>query len=84
MTRIEFIQSLRNELRELPPEELKKRYPEFRQFEGKCRFRECLHDSEPGCAVSLAAEEGIISHGRVERYRILLEEARNEWRDRYD
>ena len=74
---------LENE-RELPPEELKKRYPEFRQFEGKCRFRECLHDSEPGCAVSLAAEEGIISHGRVERYRILLEEARNEWRDRYD
>ena len=35
----------------LEPEKLKERYPEFVPYEGKCRFRECLHDREPGCAL---------------------------------
>ena len=68
----------------LPPEKLKERYPEFLPLEGKCRFRECLHDREPGCAVSRAAEEGAISPARLERYRELLRETREEWSRRYD
>ena len=68
----------------LPPEELKNRYPEFAPYEGKCRFRECLHDREPDCAVCNAATEGLISKGRLDRYRILLSEAREQWRNRYD
>ena len=68
----------------LEPEKLKERYPEFIPYEGKCRFRECLHDREPGCAVSEAAMEGKISPGRLSRYRILLAETREVWRDRYD
>ena len=70
--------------RELEPEKLRERYPEFLPYEGKCRFRECLHDREPGCAVSAAAEKGIISMERVLRYRKLLEETRIIWRERYD
>ena len=70
--------------RQLEPEKLKERYPEFREYEGKCRFRECLHDREPGCAVREAAEAGILSKERVERYRILLGEIREVWRARYD
>lgn len=42
----------------LEPGSLKERYPEFAYYEGKCRFRECLHDREPGCAVTQAAEQG--------------------------
>lgn len=68
----------------LEPEKLKERYPEFMPYEGKCRFRECLHDREPGCAVTEAAEAGRISRERLERYRILLTEAREVWRERYD
>lgn len=68
----------------LEPEKLKERYPEFIPYEGKCRFRECLHDREPGCAVSEAAMEGKISPERLSRYRILLAETREVWRDRYD
>ena len=68
----------------LEPGKLKERYPEFIPYEGKCRFRECLHDREPGCAVSAAAERGEISKGRLERYRELLTEAKTVWRDRYD
>lgn len=68
----------------LEPEKLKERWPEFMPYEGKCRFRECLHDKEPGCAVTEAARRGEISEGRLERYRTLLAETREEWRERYD
>lgn len=68
----------------LAPETLRERYPEFIPYEGKCRFRECLHDREPGCAVDEAARQGMISKNRLERYRTLLAEAREVWRERYD
>ncbi len=68
----------------LEPQKLRERYPEFQPYEGKCRFRECLHDQEPGCAVTEAMEKGQISSGRVERYRMLLHEIRETWRNRYD
>jgi ribosome biogenesis GTPase len=70
--------------KQLEPEKLKERYPEFREYEGKCRFRECLHDREPGCAVTEAVAQGKLNARRVERYRQLLEETREIWRTRYD
>lgn len=70
--------------KKLEPEKLRERYPEFRVYEGKCRFRECLHDREPGCAVQAAAEKGEIHPNRLQRYRMLLQETREEWRERYD
>lgn len=69
---------------DLEPGKLRERYPEFAPYEGKCRFRECLHDREPGCAVDEAAKKGMISMGRLERYRALLAETREVWRERYD
>ena len=69
---------------DLEPEKLRERYPEFAPYEGKCRFRECLHDREPGCAVDEAARKGMICSGRLERYRTLLAETREVWRERYD
>ena len=69
---------------DMEPEKLKERYPEFLPYDGKCRFRECLHDREPGCAVAEAADRGMISPGRLDRYRMLLAEAREVWRERYD
>lgn len=69
---------------QMKPEELKERYPEFRPYEGRCRFRECLHDKEPGCAVAEALKAGEIGEGRLSRYRMLLAETRDIWRNRYD
>ena len=69
--------------KDLPPEKLKEQYPELQPWEGKCRFRECLHDREPGCAAARAAEEGSIHPARLERYRELLSEIRETWRNRY-
>ncbi len=70
--------------KELPPEHLKERYPEYLPWEGKCRFSECLHDREPGCAVAEAVGRGELSAERWERYRLLLAEIREAWRNRYD
>lgn len=39
---------------------------------GDCRFRDCLHRREPGCAVAAAAERGAIAPRRLASYRQLL------------
>lgn len=70
--------------KKLEPEKLRERYPEFRLYEGKCRFRECLHDREPGCVVREAADTGKIHPERLRRYRQLLQETREGWKERYD
>ena len=65
------------------PESLREAYPEFLPHEGCCRFAPCLHDREPGCAVTQAVEAGEIAPGRVERYRQLLADVRETWKQRY-
>ncbi|MBQ8555638.1 MAG: ribosome small subunit-dependent GTPase A [Clostridia bacterium] len=67
----------------MEPESLRHVYPEFTEHEGCCRFTPCLHDREPGCAVTAAVEAGEIDAGRVERYRQLLAEVRETWKQRY-
>jgi ribosome biogenesis GTPase len=49
-------------------EELKGCFPEFRPYEGKCRFQGCAHVNEPDCAVKAAVAEGILSSVRYEDY----------------
>lgn len=63
---------------------LKDYYPEFQPYEGSCRFSPCYHDSEPGCAVLDALKAGALDAQRMERYRTLLHECREAWRNRYD
>lgn len=43
----------------------------------RCRFRDCGHDGEPGCAVEEAAASGELSEGRLDHYRKLEQEARS-------
>ena len=68
----------------MEPVILKEYYPEFAAYEGKCRFEPCYHDREPGCAVTAACGEGAIHPQRLARYRTLLAEVRQAWRERYD
>jgi ribosome biogenesis GTPase len=39
-----------------------------------CKFRDCAHESEPGCAVRAACEDGTLDIERMERWRKLLRE----------
>jgi ribosome biogenesis GTPase len=41
-----------------------------------CRFGNCLHDTEPGCAVKQAVEDGTLAEDRLESYRKLQRERR--------
>jgi ribosome biogenesis GTPase len=41
---------------------------------GACRFRDCRHRQEPGCAVREAVERGDLPAGRVESYHKLQDE----------
>lgn len=47
-------------------------FPEFRPYLGECRFHNCTHNHEPGCAVKAAAGSGDIPARRFARYRGLL------------
>jgi ribosome biogenesis GTPase len=47
-----------------------------------CRFTDCAHDSEPGCAVREAVEAGRLDSDRLENYRRLGREAAFEERKR--
>jgi ribosome biogenesis GTPase len=40
-----------------------------------CRFRDCSHEAEPGCAVRAAVEEGSLPESRFEQYLALRQEA---------
>jgi len=40
----------------------------------ECRFSDCAHDREPGCAVRAALHDGRLEHGRWESYRKLQRE----------
>ena len=68
----------------LEPVQLKDYYPEFLPHEGACRFQPCYHDREPGCDVQAAVGAGEIDPARLGRYRSLLAEVRQTWRERYD
>jgi ribosome biogenesis GTPase len=59
----------------VPADSLARCFPEIRVRSGGCRFADCRHIAEPGCAVREAVESGEISAERHESYVKLLTEA---------
>lgn len=49
-------------------------FSEIEALAEECRFHDCCHDSEPGCAVLAAIEDGTLPLRRLESYRKLLRE----------
>jgi len=47
-------------------------FPELRPLIGTCRFQDCRHDSEPGCAVRAACTQGKIHPRRFELFRRIV------------
>ncbi len=48
-------------------------FKEFSEFIGYCKFRDCKHLAEPGCAIKKALKEGAISEGRFASFRQIVE-----------
>ncbi len=59
----------------LSPAEVGRAFPEFGDHAPHCRFDNCRHVQEPGCAVVAAVGEGAVAESRLRSYRRLLEEA---------
>ncbi len=49
-------------------------FADVEELAAKCRFRDCKHESEPGCAVTSAVEQGTLDRGRYESYQKLQRE----------
>ena len=60
------------------PGDLAALYPDFQGLKAPCGFRDCLHRSEPNCAIRAAVEQGDILPRRYDGYLKLLEEALTE------
>lgn len=50
---------------------------EFRPFLGHCKFRDCAHQTEPGCAIRTALENGDISPIRMASFKQILSTLQN-------
>jgi ribosome biogenesis GTPase len=57
----------------VPDRELGAGFREFRPLLGQCRFNDCLHSGEPGCAIQAAVAAGSILERRLQSYRRLLQ-----------
>ncbi|MGW0391462.1 ribosome small subunit-dependent GTPase A [Streptomyces sp. NPDC003042] len=49
-------------------------FAEIEEYAARCRFHDCAHEAEPGCAVLEAMESGALAERRLESYRKLLRE----------
>ncbi|WP_293730800.1 small ribosomal subunit biogenesis GTPase RsgA [uncultured Actinobacillus sp.] len=56
----------------LEPDQITKGYREFQYFLGTCKFRDCKHLNDPGCALREALEQGKIHPVRFENYHRLI------------
>lgn len=56
----------------LSAEQVAQGFVEFEDFLGRCKFRNCLHQQDPGCALIQAREEGAISAERFASYQQIL------------
>ncbi|MGW8763007.1 ribosome small subunit-dependent GTPase A [Streptomyces sp. NPDC055815] len=51
-------------------------FSEIEELAAECRFHDCAHEAEPGCAVAAAIEEGSLPVRRLESYHKLIRENR--------
>ena len=63
-------------LAHLTGEQIEAGFREFQSLRGRCRFRDCRHDREPGCAYRVALAAGGIDARRFEVFQALLAEHR--------
>ena len=57
----------------LEPEQITRGFVEFHDYLGTCKYRDCRHDNDPGCAIRAAVERGEIAESRFDNYHRILE-----------
>ncbi|MFQ3546784.1 MAG: GTPase RsgA, partial [Termitinemataceae bacterium] len=61
-------------------EDIADAFPEIAELAAQCRFSDCSHMQEPGCAVRNALEHGVLDEARFQSYVALLKE--QKWLER--
>lgn len=64
---------------DIEPDELDGYFRDIAKFINDCRFRDCLHVNEPGCAVRAAVERGDIHPNRYENFVLLRDELKETY-----
>lgn len=64
-------------LAEVEEDELSHYFPEMRDLIGKCRYHNCTHTHEPGCAIVEALEKGDVPASRYQGYLSMLDDEDN-------
>lgn len=59
---------------DMEPEEISHYFPEIFEFSKDCRFNNCMHFNEPGCAVLQAVEQHFIAESRYKSYISMIQE----------
>jgi len=67
----------------IPSIKLAAHFPEMVPFLGKCRFKTCMHQNEPDCAVLAAVDSGFIHSQRYANYLAILSELRENEKRKY-
>jgi len=62
----------------LSPQDIAHNFREIFKKSEDCKFSNCMHRDEPGCAVKADIEEGYISELRYENYLKILEEVEDQ------
>ena len=59
----------------LDKEQILNGFIELKPYRGKCKFANCSHSHEPGCAITEAVEEGKVNSQRVNSFRKMLQDS---------
>lgn len=70
-------------VRQVHPKDLAHFFPEMRPYVNECKFPDCTHDHEPGCAIQAAVDRGDVHRDRYDSYLRILESLREEEEKRF-
>jgi ribosome biogenesis GTPase len=71
------------EIMPMEPAEVARHFPEFVEWSNECAYQSCLHDTEPGCVIREAVENGALSAARYEGYLRILASMTQLKKERY-
>jgi len=70
-------------VRQVHPKDLAHFFPEMRPYVNECKFHDCTHDHEPGCAIQDAVDRGEVHRDRYDSYLRILESLQEEEEKRF-
>lgn len=70
-------------VRQVHPKDLAHFFPEMRPYVNECKFPDCTHDHEPGCAIQAAVDRGDVHPERYDSYLRILESLQEQEEKRF-